>query len=89
MRLNYADGFFPSEREDIRRLIFSNVLVAVKIVATERQDQTLHYQNDCSYVSFCTWAEEDLLTLLCCRSAKKLYYALTIPTVMISSHQHT
>jgi len=71
MRVIYAEGFFHSEREDVREVIFSNVMVALKIIAEERRELGLHYQNDSSYVSLLEEVEEDYTNLKCCRGTNE------------------
>ena len=38
MRLIYTDGFAEHERKEVRQVIFSNMIVAFKIVAEEMRD---------------------------------------------------
>ncbi|MCJ1239459.1 hypothetical protein MMC14_007455 [Varicellaria rhodocarpa] len=45
MRLIYTDGFQEHERKEVRQVIFSNIVVAFKIIAEEMRDLGLQYEN--------------------------------------------
>ncbi len=50
MRIIYSEGFHLDERKEVRQVIFSNMIVAFKIVAEEMRDLGINYQNEESYV---------------------------------------
>ena len=50
MRLIYAEGFHLEERKEIRQVIFSNMIVAFKIIAEEMRELGVEYQNRQSHV---------------------------------------
>ena len=43
MRLIYTDGFGVHERKEVRQVIFSNMVVAFKIIGEEMRDLGLDY----------------------------------------------
>ena len=45
MRLIHTDGFPLHERKEVRQVIFSNMVVAFKIIAEEMRDLGLTYEN--------------------------------------------
>lgn len=45
MRLIYTDGFPVHERKEVRQVIFSNMVVAFKIIAEEMRDLGMDYVN--------------------------------------------
>ena len=45
MRLIHTDGFPMHERKEVRQVIFSNMVVAFKIIAEEMRDLGLRYEN--------------------------------------------
>ena len=51
MRIIYAEGFHLDERKEIRQVIFSNMIVAFKIIAEEMRELGHDYQNPDSEVS--------------------------------------
>lgn len=71
MRVIYAEGFSPTERNETRLVIFSNIITAFRMIAQERRDLDLRYQHDSSYVSFRTKVAASLLNLMCCRATNK------------------
>lgn len=50
MRLIYAEGFHLEERKEIRQVIFSNMIVAFKIIAEEMRELGVEYENRKSHV---------------------------------------
>ena len=50
MRIIYSEGFHLDERKEVRQVIFSNMIVAFKIIAEEMRDLGINYQNEDSYV---------------------------------------
>lgn len=52
MRIIYAEGFRPEERREVRQIIFSNMIVAFKIIAEEMRELGVEYQNQKSQVYF-------------------------------------
>lgn len=50
MRIIYAEGFHLEERKEVRQVIFSNMIVAFKIIAEEMRDLGVEYENKESYV---------------------------------------
>lgn len=44
MRLIYTDGFGSHERKEVRQVIFSNMVVAFKIIGEEMRDLGLDYE---------------------------------------------
>ena len=44
MRLIYTDGFALNERKEVRQVIFSNMVVAFKIIGEEMRDLGLDYE---------------------------------------------
>ena len=44
MRLIYTDGFGTHERKVVRQVIFSNMVVAFKIIGEEMRDLGLDYE---------------------------------------------
>ena len=51
MRIIYSEGFHLDERKEIRQVIFSNMIVAFKIIAEEMRDLGEHYTNPESEVN--------------------------------------
>ena len=52
MRIIYAEGFHLEERKEVRQVIFSNMIVAFKIIAEEMRELGVDYQNSESHVMF-------------------------------------
>ena len=50
MRLIYTEGFTHHERKEVRQVIFSNMVVAFKIIAEEMRDLGLQYSNPATEV---------------------------------------
>ena len=50
MRIIYAEGFDLDERKEVRQIIFSNMIVAFKIIAEEMRELGVEYENQGSYV---------------------------------------
>lgn len=50
MRIIYAEGFRPEERREVRQIIFSNMIVAFKIIAEEMRELGVEYENKKSQV---------------------------------------
>jgi len=53
MRIIYSEGFHLEERKEIRQVIFSNMIVAFKIVAEEMREFSQDYQYPDSEVTRC------------------------------------
>lgn len=53
MRIIYSEGFHLEERKEIRQVIFSNMIVAFKIVAEEMREFNQEYQYPESEVMHC------------------------------------
>ena len=51
MRIIYSEGFHLDERKEIRQVIFSNMIVAFKIIAEEMRDLGEKYNNPESEVN--------------------------------------
>lgn len=51
MRIIYSEGFHLDERKEIRQVIFSNMIVAFKIIAEEMRDLGERYNNPESEVN--------------------------------------
>ena len=51
MRIIYSEGFHLDERKEIRQVIFSNMIVAFKIIAEEMRDLGEQYNNPESEVN--------------------------------------
>jgi guanine nucleotide-binding protein subunit alpha len=51
MRIIYSEGFHLDERKEVRQVIFSNMIVAFKIIAEEMRDLGINYEVDESHVS--------------------------------------
>ena len=51
MRIIYSEGFRLDERKEIRQVIFSNMIVAFKIIAEEMRDLGEQYNNPESEVN--------------------------------------
>ncbi len=51
MRIIYSEGFHLDERKEVRQVIFSNMIVAFKIIAEEMRDLGISYENKSSHVS--------------------------------------
>ncbi|MCJ1430046.1 hypothetical protein MMC29_007961 [Sticta canariensis] len=49
MRIIYAEGFHLEERKEVRQVIFSNMIVAFKIIAEEMRELGVEYENKESY----------------------------------------
>lgn len=45
MRIIYAEGFHLEERKEVRQVIFSNMIVAFKIIAEEMRELGVQYEN--------------------------------------------
>lgn len=45
MRIIYAEGFHLEERKEVRQVIFSNMIVAFKIIAEEMRELGVEYEN--------------------------------------------
>lgn len=52
MRIIYSEGFRLDERKEVRQVIFSNMIVAFKIIAEEMRELGLDYGNDKSQVKY-------------------------------------
>ena len=50
MRIIYSEGFHLEERKEVRQVIFSNMIVAFKIIAEEMREIGLEYENSESHV---------------------------------------
>ena len=50
MRLIYTDGFGTHERKEVRQVIFSNMVVAFKIIGEEMRDLGLDFEHSDSLV---------------------------------------
>ena len=50
MRIIYSEGFRLDERKEVRQVIFSNMIVAFKIIAEEMRELGLDYENEKSSV---------------------------------------
>ena len=50
MRIIYSEGFRLDERKEVRQVIFSNMIVAFKIIAEEMRELGLEYENSQSHV---------------------------------------
>lgn len=46
MRLIHTDGFPLHERKEVRQVIFSNLVVAFRIIGDEMRELGLAYEND-------------------------------------------
>ena len=55
MRIIYSEGFRMDERKEVRQVIFSNMIVAFKIIAEEMRELGLEYENAKSQVHLCWW----------------------------------
>ena len=53
MRIIYSEGFRMDERKEVRQVIFSNMIVAIKIIAEEMRELGLEYENAKSPVYLC------------------------------------
>lgn len=51
MRIIYAEGFHLDERKEVRQVIFSNMIVAFKIIAEEMREFGVEYENPKSSVN--------------------------------------
>ena len=51
MRIIYSEGFRLDERKEVRQVIFSNMVVAFKIIAEEMRELGLEYENPDSQAS--------------------------------------
>lgn len=51
MRIIYSEGFHIDERKEIRQVVFSNLIVAFKIIAEEMRELGMEYENSASAVS--------------------------------------
>ena len=45
MRIIYSEGFHLDERKEVRQVIFSNIVVAFKIIAEEMRELSVAYEN--------------------------------------------
>ena len=52
MRIIYSEGFRMDERKEVRQVIFSNMIVAFKIIAEEMRELGLEYESERSPVRF-------------------------------------
>lgn len=50
MRIIYSEGFHLDERKEVRQVIFSNMIVAFKIIAEEMREIGMEYENVESHV---------------------------------------
>ena len=50
MRIIYSEGFRLDERKEVRQVIFSNMIVAFKIIAEEMRELGLEYEKEKSRV---------------------------------------
>lgn len=60
MRLIYTDGFGIPERKEVRQVIFSNMVVAFKIIGEEMRDLGMEYGMDTSLVCHWDWMGPEL-----------------------------
>ena len=56
MRIIYSEGFRMDERKEVRQVIFSNMIVAFKIIAEEMRELGLEYENAKSQVHPYLWS---------------------------------
>ena len=83
MRLIYTDGFQEHERKEVRQVIFSNIVVAFKIIAEEMRDLGLQYENRETEVGFCDRAIW-LVMLIVFRNSKQFSSLLKI--LVLTTH---
>lgn len=57
MRIIHTGGFHLDERKEARQVIFSNLVVAYKIIIEEMKDMDIEFENKQSVVC---WQEESL-----------------------------
>lgn len=50
MRIIYSEGFHLEERKEVRQVIFSNMIVAFKIIVEEMRELGIEYENPESQV---------------------------------------
>ena len=50
MRIIYSEGFHVEERKEVRQVIFSNMVVAFKIIAEEMREIGMDYELPESHV---------------------------------------
>lgn len=50
MRIIYSEGFHLDERKEVRQVIFSNMIVAFKIISEEMREIGMDYENMESHV---------------------------------------
>lgn len=50
MRIIYSEGFHLDERKEVRQVIFSNMIVAFKIIAEEMREIGMDYEDSQSHV---------------------------------------
>lgn len=50
MRIIYSEGFYLEERKEVRQVIFSNMVVAFKIIAEEMREIGMDYELPESHV---------------------------------------
>ena len=74
MRIIYSEGFHLDERKEIRQVIFSNMVVAFKIIAEEMRDLGQDYQNSNSEVTKSFLLTQSLL-LTCSKEHEKIIAA--------------
>lgn len=72
MRIIYSEGFHLEERKEVRQVIFSNMIVAFKIIAEEMREIGLEYENPESQVSFWRHEQARSYTDVCRTMSKSL-----------------
>ncbi|CAF9939526.1 hypothetical protein IMSHALPRED_001540 [Imshaugia aleurites] len=81
MRIIYSEGFRLDERKEVRQVIFSNMIVAFKIIAEEMRELGLEYENEKSQeyeriiASAADIGPDDTFPTQCQMAMKGLYYS--------------
>ena len=60
MRIIYSEGFAMTERKEVRQVIFSNMIVAFKIIAEEMRELGIEYESKESSVGLVGCTEPSL-----------------------------
>ena len=79
MRIIHTGGFSLDERKEARQVIFSNLVVAFKIIMEEMTDLGVEFEKEESEVCMVTHDRIDLLPLIFYRALKRS--SLVLPTL--------
>ena len=87
MRIIYSEGFRMEERKEVRQVIFSNMVVAFKIIAEEMKELGLEYENEDSPVRMVSLLSQALQAHIRLASRSRHWCSIRHWTRRIFPHQ--